>query len=338
MRQKYAFMGITVILTMVLWTNTLSEKKKVSYTPDSVVMKVGDCQITVSEAMIYMLERRKEIESAWGSEMWSAEIGTDEKGNKVTYEDEVKDDVAEWIEIQKVLVQEAKEQAIKLSKKERVECRKQAKKEIGMFDSKELITYEITLDKVSSYYKEKKIASKMYNKILEDFEADYDLADYKMMTVYEMVFPTVQSNKEGELVEVSETEDRKQKQRADEARKKVVSGEKLDTVARYYGLKNAGEKTLNASEVFGNLWDEVNQLEDGECSSVMETDNGYMIVQMIHKNDRKKQEEAINQEVEKQKKEWFQKKYKEDYKNHYKTKMEEDVWKKLPLASQKDES
>ena len=82
----------------------------------------------------------------------------------------------------------------------------------------------------------------------------------------------------------------------------------------------------------------MNQLEDGECSSVMETDNGYMIVQMIHKNDRKKQEEAINQEVEKQKKEWFQKKYKEDYKKHYKTKMEEDVWKKLPLASQKDES
>lgn len=338
MRKKYAMIGLTIFISAALWANSLNEKTQDSFTGDTIVMKVGKCSITVSEAMIYLLNCRQQIESEWGTDMWSAETGTNQDGTPITYEEEVKEDILNDLKVEKTLYQEAQKEGLSLSKKEKKKCKKLAEKEISKFHSEDLITYEITVEKVSSYYKEQKLVEKMYNQILKDFEAEYDPEDYKQMTVYGVLFPTFENNEDGEQIEMSQKQKHIQEKNAYEAYQKVSSGEKITNIAKEYKLEYAGEKTFRLSQMDEEYWKEFKNLEDGQLSNMLVNENGYVFVQMVCRDDKEKEKEAIAEEIEKQKKEMFDRCYEENYKELYKVKMEEDVWKQLPLASESDET
>lgn len=338
MRRKYVMIGLTIVISAVLWTSTLSKKKEVSYMPDTVVMRVGDCEITVSEFMIPMLECREQIESKWGKEMWSAETGTDEEGNRITYEEDVKKDIMEQVKVTKTLFMEAKEKGIRLTRAEQAECEKKAESEIRKFNSEDLITYEITAEEVCDYYKERKMAERMYDTILKGFQPKKKLEDYKRVTIYGMLFSTTKNGEDGKPISVNEKKIKEQKENAYKAREKVLSGTDMDALAKEYHLEYAGERTLDPYGLAKKYRQTIEALEDGECSPVIETTEGYLLIKMIKKDNKKEAMQAMEEDIKKQKKEKFDKYYQKEYKKRYKVKMEEDVFGVLPLASKKDES
>lgn len=332
MRKQLAI-GLSIIITAAIWANSLSANREINISGDTVVLHAGEDHVDVSEAMIFFLERRNQIESKWGAEMWKAKVSTDAEGNDITYEEEVKEDLKEEIALEANLIQLAKEKGITLSEQEEEMAKRQAVKAMERFPSEDLISYEITEDKVAEYYNHKLLVKKLYDVFVGEQETDKKIEDYRRVEIYAVMFPTIKRDQAGEVTELSESNKDKVKKLAYDVYDRTQLGEDLEQVVEEYDLPYAGERTIALSAIPKSYEHIADQLEDGEVSNVITMDNGYMIVKMLQNYDEEKTKEAYEAAIEKEQEESFMEIYEEKYKKGYKNKWEEDVWKKLPLAS-----
>jgi Asp-tRNA(Asn)/Glu-tRNA(Gln) amidotransferase A subunit family amidase len=303
-------------------------------------MKVGDCEVDVSEVMIHFLIWRDTIESQWGTSMWNARTGTNKDGSSITYEDDVKDDILEEMKVEKTLVLVAGEQKITLTEEEQEDCRTKAEEVIRGFDNEEVISYGITLDKVANYYEDIALMSKLCGSSMDDLKKKYNKKEYEMTTVYGAIFPTYQVDQEGNSVEMSANKKKKVLEQAQKAREEIESGASIEDIVEEFHLKYAGEKSFSAKadEDDTELYNQIKKLKDGEYSQVLTLEQGYGIIKMVHRVDEEKTKEALEKEIEDAQRKLFLEYYTDKYKDKYHTRIEEDIWDALPLASNHDES
>lgn len=334
--RKYAVIGLSIFISAALWANSLMGKRQISYDADTVVVKVGDCDVTVSEVMIHFLKWRSEIESRWGRDMWKAQTGTNSDGTPILYEENIKDDIAQEITVEKSLYQIAKSKGLKLTKKEKEACKTQAEKWIRRFPNEDMITFEITTEKVVSYCEEISLIEKLYPKQMAAIQDESDSS--QLTSVDGLFFLIYEEDDEGNRVPFDSKTKNMVYKNAQAAVEELKSGESVEKVAQEYHLDYSGERTYLSSEMEGDFWDQIKNLEDGEVSNVLTTDQGYAVIKMVHKVDSEKMEIDRDQNIEKKKREVFEKYYKKKYKNKYHTKIQEDLWEELPLASDNEET
>jgi hypothetical protein len=337
--RKYAVIGFSIFISAAVWAYTFAGKQEVTYHSDTIAMKVGSCEVDVSEVMIHFLFWRNQIESQWGTKMWDARTGTDKDGSAITYEDDVKEDIKKELIVEKSLVQAAREKKITLTDAESESCRQEAEDAIRGFDNEEVIAYGITVDKVSDYYEDLALMSKLCEKKLKQVSSDYKIKDYVTTTVYGVLFPTYEIDEDGNQIEMTSKNKKDVKKQAEEAWQKVLDGESLKKIVKEYGLSYAGEKSYRSGEEEeDSLWNSIKNLKDGEYSGVLETEQGYSIIQMVSCTDQEKTKEAFESALEEAKREAFLEYYTDKYEDEYHTKIEEDIWDVLPLASEDHET
>jgi len=327
--------GLSVFISAAIWANSVLDKGEVSYNADTVVMKVGNQEINVSEVMIHFMLWRSVIEGKWGTSMWSARTGTDKDGLAITYEDDVKSDIAEELEVEKALRQEAKKNHVTLSKKEKKKCREQAEETIREFSDEEVIEYGITIDKLLEHYEDIQLVAKFCEDSLDGIEKEYEKSDYRMTTVHLILFSTMTTDSDGNQVEMDKDEQERVKKKALEALEKIKEGMSMDDVAKEYQLDYNTEQSFQTSGEGADLdkWNQLKDMEDGEVRGILTTSQGYFIIQMVHKNDSEKSQEIWENEVRKAKEEEIIKIYQEKYEDDYRVRMEKEIWEALPLAS-----
>lgn len=332
--RKYATIGLSIFISAILWTHSFMGEHKVSFDADTIVVRVGDCNLTVSEVMIHFLNWRSEIESRWGSNMWNAQTGTNADGTPITYEEDVKDDIAQEIKVEKTLYQIARKKNLTLTEKEKEECQTKTESLMRRFSNEDLITYAITEEKVTAYCEEMQLIEKLCSKQIP--EVEFVIAkNAKLTTIEGVLFPTYEKDEKGNQIEVDASTKKAVQKNAYEALDEIRSGVSIEEIAKEYQLDYAGEQTFLSSNLNGKEWEQIKDLNDGETSGVFAIDQGYVIIRMVHKVDAEKMQVVQEQETEKQKREIFEKYYKKNYKDKYRMKIEEDLWETLPLASEK---
>ncbi|MDO4941374.1 MAG: peptidyl-prolyl cis-trans isomerase [Lachnospiraceae bacterium] len=333
--RKYIVIGLSVFLSAAIWANSVLDKSEVSYNADTIVMKVGNQEINVSEVMIHFMLWRNMIEGKWGTSMWNARTGTDKNGLAITYEDDLKSDIAEELEVEKALRQEAEEKHIALTKKEKKYCRNRAEETIREFSNEEVIEYGITVDKLSEHYEDIQLVSKFCADYIDGIEEKYKQSDYNMMTLHLILFSTAKTDANGNQMEMNKEEKERVKKKANEALDQIKNGKSLDKVAKEYRLDYNTEQTFQTSGKEADIakWNQFKHMKDGEVSDVITTSQGYFIVQMVHRDDQEKCREAWERAIRKAKEEEIIKIYREKYKDDYRTRIEEEIWEALPLAS-----
>lgn len=331
--RRYALMGLMFVVSAGLWMHSYAERGDVPYDTDTVVLRVEKKSVTVSDAMIYLMKSKQDVEKKWGSKIWKAQTGTDEDGNPITYESNRKDDVQKEMIMTETLSQVAGKQGIKLSKKEKKKCKQMAREEMRKLDSKDLITYGITTEKMTSYYEDQALAYKVKQEILKDFEVEYETADVKKMRIYEMLFPIYEENSDGVKELVSEQKQESQEEKAKEAKQEVEKGTSIEKVSKEYHLEYSGETVISESEVSAEENEAIEDLDNGEVSEVIKTNQGYLVVQMIDKNDKKATKKAEEKEKIEQEEKEIVRYYKKHYQKDYYIKLQKEIWDQLPLAS-----
>jgi CRISPR/Cas system CSM-associated protein Csm4 (group 5 of RAMP superfamily) len=179
--------------------------------------------------------------------------------------------------------------------------------------------------------------SKLCEKKLKTVSSHYKIKDYMTTTVYGVLFPTYEIDEDGNQIEMTSKNKKNVKKQAEEAWQKVSDGESLKKIVKEYGLSYAGEKSYRSDEE-DSLWDSIKNLKDGEYSGVLETEQGYSIIQMVSRTDQEKTKEAFESALEEAKREAFLEYYTDKYEDEYHTRIEEDIWDVLPLASEHHET
>ncbi|MCQ2492354.1 MAG: hypothetical protein MJ087_04880 [Lachnospiraceae bacterium] len=331
--RKIVGFGLIILIGLLAWSGYQSSANKSAYTGETTVVKVGDEKVSVSEAMIHLLLMRSQIESKWGTKMWTAHTGSDSEGKQITYEQSVKKDVLDEICAEKTLFLFANEKGYKLSEEEEAECMSQAKQEIRGFDSAELISYGITTEKLAQHYEQVAMGTKIYEDVVGDFKAVYDENQFKVATVEAFLFPTVEKLSDGTYGDLDEATCKKIKKQAKKARKELERGASIKEITKKYQVSFGKDYGVLANSVDENVWDSLRSLKKGEASPIYEIDRGYVFAVMDNPDDKARSTEAIAKEVERQRYDAFERMYKEKYQDEYDIDLEEAIWDQLPLAA-----
>lgn len=228
---------------------------------------------------------------------------------KDTYAEHYKKELEDELLSNVLLRQAAQDDKIRLSAKEKKECKKKAEALVNAYGEERLKQKNLTREDIQNVYEAQRLAEDYVtakgqdDSVSQDAEDDQEKERY--VAVYQILFPTVQldddgfviSDGEGRQVEVSAEEKSQQKERAEELYSKVSDGEDIETAWKAFSSYATGNKT---SYLYRDLDDgykkQVDVLSEGQISEVFEGRYGYYIVRLDQKEDTEYSDRITNYE------------------------------------------
>lgn len=177
-RKSYILSGCMVavltagaILTAV-FTNKRDSKAETIEFHDNEVMRVVDIPVTMGEYMLYSVDIRNQYETSMGDDFYESS-GKNAKGETETYENIVKEEIAESIRMVKVLCKAAEpEYGITLSEDEKKTVVENADSYYENLVEGGVDPEFLTKGVTEKYIREQYLAQKVYAKLEEEYETD----------------------------------------------------------------------------------------------------------------------------------------------------------------------
>ncbi len=309
---KY-FRLIALLLVFVMALSGCAKKKNTDTTDSNatVVFQYGDNIVTLGEVYIYSKTVGERYVRQYGEDVWSLMI-EGEDGEKIPMTEVVKEEIVNEIVRVKTLVAHAGEYKISLSENEKTNITNEATVFFEGLTDQDIADMELTYDKVYKVMEDNTIARKVRAKILEDTPIEVSDEKARMTTFYDMYFQCYTIDGNGVVTPYSAEEKAIQYENALQACSALatssIDGDReagnIETLAEYYNLENAKEQTLSPEAIFETYGEEVYTLlysmKNGEYSTVVETEYGYHVFQMIALTDQKatnSRKEIIEEEM-----------------------------------------
>lgn len=300
-KKNRRMISLVLCLALLMLTITGCEKGKNTDSSDALdkeggytreeasqtkVMKVGDYDVTLDEALVYTLQYVY-MQSVTSDSMTDQQIS------------DLKNAVLNNIRQVKLIYDVASHNDYTLSEADMTtvsqavaNCKNMFTQELmekyGISDEtlERVFTEQYTVEQFSSYIK-----SDMKEKILADLDEAYK--DYQFVSLTFIRFPTVEIEEEapkkdedGNYIYVSDDEKQKMKEQAEAALKDLENGMDYNQVMDNYGVK---AYSYDNTGYLGGYSDELNkQLENmqvGDYTEIMDDDLGYCIVIMTNMDD-----------------------------------------------------
>ncbi len=171
--------------------------------------------------------------------------------------------------------------------------------------------YGISDEIINKVFTEQAIVSKFENDmqndmgqtITSDLEEAYK--DFKFFSYYYMMFPTVEvnesnepaTNEDGSYIYLSDAEKEQAKKNAEAAIVKIQNGSAYTDVAEEYGITPYcldRVAYVDPNSEIDDYTKAIMDLEDGECSQVIENTLGYIVAVMVNSDDQNLREGYIS--------------------------------------------
>ena len=185
----------------------------------------------------------------------------------------------------------AKERAEELCKNIVDKLKKQGKTNFSEFSDPDI---QYILNKS---HQENALAKKIYDHVMSDSSAEVSDEQARMTTFYDMFFECYYEDDFGNIVVYSKDKIAEQKQKADEAytsiKQQLSDNPNLNItfLGHTNNLQYAGSHTMSKDQILESYGQEVldtlYDMQDGDISQVIETENGYHIFQMTYLTDEK---------------------------------------------------
>ncbi len=342
MRYAKRFWVICMSLICVM-SSTACGKKNTEETKN-IVYEFGDSQITYGEYYIYGKTIEEDYQKTYGNGVWDLEMDT-ENGNRTLREITI-EDIIENINRVRVLVHQAEDMNISLSDSERADIENAAETFYNGLTQADLKESEITKELVKQVMEENAIAKKVYNQKIAEYDFEISEEEARMTTFYDMVFECYSVDKDGSVKEYTDEKKATQLEKANEALSSLAQDENVtyQDIVDKYKLKYSNSYTMAKAEMveeYGeSVADKILAMEDGEVSTVIQSQYGYHIFKMMKSNDEELTKKNKEEIIARKQKEYFSGVYEDwfkDYDSHFN--MEEDVnmdlANKFPFAEEK---
>lgn len=267
-------------------------REKTVYTQEQAktteALKVGD--ISVSVGMYYLFL----IQYVYNNALQSSAVTDEVKASAV--DATVAEIQLEMVEYQLAQVTEG----VEVSAEKMAEVETSVDSFIKAFGLEFLNCYGITEEMVTDLFTKQAYINAMTDKAIQDLAEEYydqyaeDYEDMVFQSMYYILFPSVQydaegnvvTDAEGNAVTLSDTEMAAQLSKAQEALSRAQSGEKLEDLAKAYGVEHCSGTERNYKGAYSaEINAAVENMKDGEISGIVTTGAGYMIVRMDSAED-----------------------------------------------------
>ena len=290
-------------------TDDIEEQTKSSGT---LVFQYGNHLVTKGEIYIYIETVRERYELQYGSDVWQTVLP--DGGAGTSMENLTREEVVKEIVRVKTLCAHAEELGIVLTDDEIQELNAKADAFVKGLTDEQQQKMEITMEKAETVMQENAIASKVEAKILDDRKIEVSDEEARMTTFYDMYFECYSMDENGVVTPYTEEERKQQYENAMQACSTLATAEleekadaeNIEKLAEYYQLSQAQMQTMSPAQIletYGqDVYDLLYAMENGQYSTVVETQYGYHVFQMIALTDQTKtQEQKIvmyNEQVE----------------------------------------
>lgn len=277
----------------------------------TLVFQYGNNLVTKGEIYIYIETVRERYELQYGSDVWQTVLP--DGGEGASMENLTREEVVNEIVRVKTLCAHAEEFGIVLSDEELSELNQKADNFCDGLTDEQLQSMEITKEKAEKVMQENAIASKVETKILDDRKIEISDEEARMTTFYDMYFECYSMDENGVVTPYTEEQKDQQYRNALQACGTLAAtdlrdftGTAIERLAEYYQLNEAKMQTMSPKDIletYGqDVYDLLYNMENGQYSTVVETQYGYHVFQMIALTDQTKTNEQkivlYNQQVQ----------------------------------------
>lgn len=296
-------LGLSLTLSMALAVTGCGNKKEeeknsLQEKASTIVFQYGDNLVTVGEVYIYSETVKERYEQQYGEAVWQLVLPASQT-DATSMVDLTKEAIVNHIVRVKTLVAHAKDYGIALSDKEIDALKEKASEFYSGLTEKDIEDMEITEDLAYTVLYENKIADLVTDKILEREPVEVSDETARMTKFYDMYFDCYSISTTGEIVAYSEEDKKQQYDNAVQACSTLGTAgisenhdaENIEKLADYYQLDQAKEQVMTPEEILETYGEDVYNLlysmENGEYSTVIESEYGYHVFQMIALTDPK---------------------------------------------------
>lgn len=267
------------------------------------IFKINSVNCTKAEMNIYLANMANAYESTFGEEIWTTSTETQ------TIEEAFKDTVLAKVSKIKVMNLMAEEEKISLSSDEKKSLKKAAKAYMKTLSKEEADILGAEEDIVYRMYSEYATAEKVYNSIVDDVTMEISDDDARSITVKELFIKTYHEDSQGRLVDYTDANKAEARKRATELRELAVTGTDFDELCAKYNEEEESIHTVRRGEKPESYEKVAFDLEEGEISEIVSTEDGYYILKCISTYERKETEANKQAIIEAEKNRVFEEKY-----------------------------
>ena len=195
------------------------------------------------------------------------------------------------------MIAQADEYKISLTAEEQAQAEQEAEDFYNSLTDEQLKETGMEADTPSRVLQENALAKKIYDHVMSDSSAEVSDEQARMTTFYDMFFECYYEDDFGNIVVYSKDKIAEQKQKADDAytsiKQQLSDNPNLNItfLGHTNNLRYAGSHTMSKDQILENYGQEVldtlYDMQDGDISPVIETENGYHIFQMTYLTDEK---------------------------------------------------
>ncbi|MBR6171881.1 MAG: hypothetical protein IKQ49_01770 [Eubacterium sp.] len=304
-RKAHILPAVLLILTLLLSACGGTQENVRSTT--TVFTFMGK-DISLGEVYLYAKTIAQDYERTYGNDVWNLAV-TEKDGAKTDLLTVTRKDIIDNIVRVKVLLAHAEQYGVSLTADDEEKVELETEAFWKNLTDEQLEEMELDRNLVRRVIEENKLASLVYQKMMD--AAGIEVSDEKarMTTIYDMYFPCYTETDNGTVLRLPEEEKKAQYDRAVQAYNTLISPvdenkeRDIETLAAYYGLEDAGYVTKSPEEMKETYGEDITNmlysLEDGSYSLVTETEYGYHIFYMSALTDRDatdKKKERIERE------------------------------------------
>lgn len=293
---KMVLMAVMLTATICLPACGNKEKKTDENAYNgTLVFQYGDDYVTKGEVYIYLRTICERYENQYGEDVWT----TADNQSEGSMEEQVREEAVNEIVKVKTLVRQSDSFRVILTEEEEGELKEKSSEIFRGFTDEDALKMELDEDLIYKVLRETTIAQKVEEQLLMDNPVEVSDEEARMTTFYDMYFNCYSMDAKGNVVPFTEEEKSIQHENALSACSTLATAtidenkeaENIANLAEYYKLSEAGEYTLSPDEILNVYGEDVYNLlysmDIGDYSTVVETEYGYHVFQMIALTDRK---------------------------------------------------
>ncbi len=314
MSGKRSLLILICTCLLVLSGCSFSDKSKKNRTVEdrTAVFTFAGETVSKGEVYIYVNTVKERYEYRYGEDVWDKTpeqlaTSTDVAEDAPTMEEVTRENIIQDIVNTKVLVSKQEDYGIELSPEWMQELKEQAEAFCDGLNDADVQSMEITVDLAYKVLYENAVAGLVKEKLLADSDIEISDETARMTTFYDMYFNCFTKDAAGNIIPFTEAEREKQYENAIQACSMLATAEvdnnaeakSIDKLADYYELEYASDYTLTPDEIleiYGqDIYDKLYAMENGDYSTVIESEYGYHVFLMIALTDKKAT--AANKEI-----------------------------------------
>lgn len=268
------------------------------------IFRIETMSCTLPEVMVYLTNTQDQYESVYGAEIWKTNL------NGVTLEESIKETVLAQLAQIKTMNLLARQQGVSLDETELEKAGEAAGAYFSSLNEAEQEAMQVTEETIRQLYSELALANKVYEYIIKDINPEISDDEARSITIQDILIKTYSQDGTGKRIEYEESAREDAWRRAREILLLAQEeGNDFESLVIQYSEGEKSTYSFGKGEMEEAFENAAFNLETGEISDIVETEDGFHIIKCISTFNREETDANKIKIVEKRREEVFGQEY-----------------------------